>query len=52
MVYVHFIDLEEEALWEVLRMYDVGDKLLSEIKSVYVNNSLGCHVPLALQWMQ
>ena len=38
-----FIDLEKaydrvnrEALWRVLRMYDVGGKLLSGIKSMYV----------------
>ena len=37
------IDLEEaydrvhrEALWQILRMYDVGGKLLNGIKSVYV----------------
>ena len=27
--------------WELLRMYDVGGKLLNDIKSVYVN-SLAC----------
>ena len=26
-----------EALWQVLRMYDVGGKLLNGIKSMYVN---------------
>ena len=26
-----------EALWQVLRMYDVGSKLLNEIKNMYVN---------------
>ena len=43
-----FIDLEKaydmanrEALWQVLRMYDVGDKLLGGINSIYVN-SLAC----------
>ena len=43
-----FIDLEKaydsvnmEVLWQVLRMYDVGDKLLNGIKSMYVN-SLAC----------
>ena len=43
-----FMDLEKtydrvnmEALWQVLRMYDVGGKLLNGIKSVYVN-SLAC----------
>ena len=30
-----------EALWQVLRMYDVGGKLLNGIKSMYVN-SLAC----------
>ena len=45
---VGFIDLEKaydrvnrEALCQVLRMYDVGGKLLNGIKSVYVN-SLAC----------
>ena len=28
-------------LWQVLRMYDAGSKLLNDIKSVYVN-SLAC----------
>ena len=44
--YVGFIDLEKvydwvnrEALWQMLRMYDVGDKLLSGIKSMYVDTS-------------
>ena len=43
-VYVGFMDLEKpydsvnrEALWQVLRMYDVGGKLLNGIKSMYVN---------------
>ena len=43
-----FIDLENaynrvtrEALWHVLRMYDVVGKLLSGIKSIYVD-SLAC----------
>ena len=43
-----FIDLEKaydrvdrEALWQMLRIYDVGDKLLSRIKSIYVEN-LAC----------
>ena len=47
-MYVGFIDLEKaydrvnrEALWQVLRMYDVGGKLLSGIKSMYVD-SLAC----------
>ena len=41
-----FIDLENaydsvnrEALWQVLRMYNVGDKLLNGIKSRYVDIS-------------
>ena len=45
---VGFMDLEKacdkvnrEALWQVLRMYDVGSKLLNGIKSMYVN-SLTC----------
>ena len=47
-VYVGFMDLEtahdrvnREALWQVLRMYDEGGKLLNSIKSMYVN-SLAC----------
>ena len=43
-----FIDLEKvydwvnrELWWEVLRMYDVGGKLLGGIKSMYVDN-LAC----------
>ena len=40
-----FMNLEKtydrEALWQVLRMYDVGGKLLNGIKSMYVN-SLVC----------
>ena len=47
-MYVGFMDLEKaydrvnrEALWQVLRMYDVGGKLLNGIKSMYVN-SLAC----------
>ena len=45
-MYAGFIDLEKsyvrvnrEALWQVLRMYDVGSKLLSGIKSMYVDRS-------------
>ena len=45
-VYVGFIDLEKaydrvkrEALWQVLRMYNVGDKLLNGIRSMYVDRS-------------
>ena len=30
-----------EALWQVMRMYDVGGKLFNDIKSMYVN-SLSC----------
>ena len=47
-MYVGFMNLEKaydrvnrEALWEVLRVYDVDSKLLNGIKGVYVN-SLGC----------
>ena len=47
-VYVGFIDLEKaydrvnmEALWRVLRMYDVGSILFSGIKSMYAD-SLAC----------
>ena len=43
-----FMDLEKsydrvnrESLWQGLRMYDVGGKLLDGIKSMYVN-SLAC----------
>ena len=45
-VYVGFIDLEKvynrvnrKALWQGLRMYDVGGKLLSGIKCMYVDSS-------------
>ena len=41
-----FIDLEKaydrvngEGLWQVLRIYDVGGKLLSGIKIMYVDSS-------------
>ena len=47
-MYVDFIDLgkaydrvNRETLWQVLRMYDVGVKLLGGIKSMYVD-SLDC----------
>ena len=33
--------VSREALWQVLRMYDVGGKLLNGIKSIYVDSS-GC----------
>ena len=33
--------VNREALWQVLRMYDVGGKLLNGTKSMYVN-SLAC----------
>ena len=43
-VHLGFVDSEKaydrvnrEALWQVLRMYDVGGKLLSGIKSMYVS---------------
>ena len=45
-MYVGFIDLEKtydrangEALWQMLRMHDVGGKLLSGIQSMYVDSS-------------
>ena len=45
-MYVSFIDLEKvynkvnrEALWHMLREYDVRGKLLSGIKSMYVDSS-------------
>ena len=31
--------LNGEALWQVLRMFDVGGKLLSGIKSMYIDSS-------------
>ena len=44
-MYIYFMDLEKafhrvnrEAVWEVLRIYNVGGKLLSGIKSMYVNS--------------
>ena len=44
-MHVGFMDLEKvydrvnrEALWQVLKMYDVGGKLLNCIKSIYVNS--------------
>ena len=35
------IRVNREALWQVLRMYDVDGKLLNGIKGMYVNN-LAC----------
>ena len=35
------IRVNKEAIWQVLRMYDVGGALLNEIMSMYVN-SLVC----------
>ena len=40
-VYVGFMDLDRvnrEVLWQVLRMYDVGGKLMNEIKSEYMSS--------------
>ena len=44
-MYVGLIDLEKaynrinrEALWQVLRIYDVGTKLFGGIKNIYVDN--------------
>ena len=49
--HVGFINLEKaydrvnrEALWQVLRMYDVWGKLLNGIKSMYVNSLAGVRV--------
>ena len=46
--HVGFMDLEKayhrvnkDAAWQVLRMYDVGGKLLNGVKSIYTN-SLDC----------
>ena len=48
IVYLGFMDLEKaydrvnrEALWQVLRMYDVGVKLMNGIKCMYIK-SLAC----------
>ena len=30
--------VNRKALWQVLRMYDVGGKLLNSIKSMYINS--------------
>ena len=50
-VYVGFIDWEKtynrvnrEALWQVLRIYDVGGKLLSLIMSMSVDSSASVRV--------
>ena len=47
-MYVGFINLEKaydrvnrEPLWQVLRMFDMGGKVLNGIKCIYVN-SLAC----------
>ena len=48
-MYVGFIDLEKaydrvnrpDAIWQVLKIYDVGGKLFDGIKGMYVN-SLAC----------
>ena len=47
MVYVGFMELEKlydrvnkQALWQVLRMYIVGGKLLNRIKSMHVKSGL------------
>ena len=47
-VYVGFMDLEKayervnrEAIWQLLRIYDVGGKLLNGIKGMYIS-SLAC----------
>ena len=31
--------VNREALWQVLRMYNVGGKLLSGVKSMYIDSS-------------
>ena len=47
-MYLGFMDLEEaynkvnkESLWQILRMYNVGGKLLNGVKSMHFN-SLAC----------
>ena len=40
--------VNREALWQVLRMYDVGRKLLSGIENMYVN-SLAC---VRVKWVE
>ena len=37
---MHTIGLIGKLLWQVLRIYDVGGKLLSGIKSMYVGSSV------------
>ena len=55
MVYVGFTGLEKAyhrvnrlALWQLLRMYDVGSKLLSGIKSMHVDNSASVRVKVCV----
>ena len=50
-MYVGFIDLEKtydrvnrKALWQVLRMYDMGGKLLNGIKSMYIDSSASVRI--------
>ena len=38
-IFFRYDTVNREALWRVLRMYDVGGQLLSGIKSIYVNSS-------------
>ena len=33
-----YVRVNREELWQMLRMYDVGGKLLSGIKSMYVDS--------------
>ena len=35
--------INREAIWQVLRMYDVGGKLLNGVKSMYIN-ILACNI--------
>ena len=53
MRYLDFIDLEKvynrvnrKAVWQVLRIYDVGGKLLSGFKNMYID-SLAC---IRMKW--
>ena len=49
-MYVGFVDFEKvydsvkrEAVWQVLRIYDVGNKILNIIKNKYINSlALAC----------